>query len=94
MGALIAQEASAGKVVITDLSDSRLDDTDQMGVQHVVDAARTNLRDVMADHGMTQGLDVGLEMSGSDWIWSPITCRIGIDGFKTMLAGKAGKVVG
>lgn len=84
MGALIAQKAGSRKVVITY----------QARVQHVVDAARTNLRDVMADHGMTQGLDIELEMSGSDWIWSPITCRIGIDGFKAMLAGKAGKVVG
>ncbi len=36
-----------------------------MGVQYVVDVAQENLRDVMEEIGMTEGFDVGLEMSGA-----------------------------
>jgi threonine 3-dehydrogenase len=35
------------------------------GVQHVVDASKEILRDVMPALGMTEGFDVGLEMSGA-----------------------------
>ncbi|HAR51126.1 MAG TPA: L-threonine 3-dehydrogenase, partial [Roseovarius nubinhibens] len=37
----------------------------KLGVQHVVNAAEENLKDVMARLGMTEGFDVGLEMSGA-----------------------------
>jgi threonine 3-dehydrogenase len=37
----------------------------KLGVHHVVDASNENLRDVMREEGMTEGFDVGLEMSGS-----------------------------
>ena len=36
-----------------------------MGVQHVVNAATEDLNDVMEEIGMTEGFDVGLEMSGA-----------------------------
>jgi threonine 3-dehydrogenase len=36
-----------------------------MNIHHVVDASKENLRDVMREEGMTEGFDVGLEMSGS-----------------------------
>ena len=36
-----------------------------MGVQYVVDAATEDLGEVMAEIGMTEGFDVGLEMSGA-----------------------------
>ncbi|NMG39393.1 L-threonine 3-dehydrogenase [Chelativorans sp. ZYF759] len=65
MGALVAQAVGARKVVITDINPYRLDLARRLGVHHVVDAARENLRDVMREEGMTEGFDVGLEMSGS-----------------------------
>ena len=37
----------------------------KLGVRHVVDASKEKLRDVMRDEGVTEGFDVGLEMSGS-----------------------------
>ena len=65
MGALVAQRVGARKVVITDISDYRIQLARDMGVQHVVNAAREDLTDVMATLDMTEGFDVGLEMSGA-----------------------------
>jgi threonine 3-dehydrogenase len=65
MGALVAQKAGARKVVITDISPYRIALAKRMKVQHVVNAAEEDLRDVMASLGMTEGFDVGLEMSGA-----------------------------
>ena len=65
MGALVAQHVGARKVVITDISDFRIQLAKNMGVKHVVNAAQEDLSDVMAKLGMTEGFDVGLEMSGA-----------------------------
>lgn len=65
MGALVAQRVGARKVVITDLSPYRIALAKQMGVQHVVHAANDDLSEVMTSIGMTEGFDVGLEMSGA-----------------------------
>ena len=65
MGALVAQKVGARKVVITDISAYRRDLARRMGVEHVVDADTEDLNDVMARIGMTEGFDVGLEMSGA-----------------------------
>ncbi|WP_214647506.1 L-threonine 3-dehydrogenase [Alterinioella nitratireducens] len=65
MGALVAQKVGARKVVITDIAPYRLALAREMGVQYVVDVAKENLRDVMEEIGMTEGFDVGLEMSGA-----------------------------
>ena len=65
MGALVAQAVGARKVVITDVNPWRLALARRLGVHHVVDATKENLRDVMRQEGMTEGFDVGLEMSGA-----------------------------
>ncbi|MEO9865374.1 L-threonine 3-dehydrogenase [Yoonia sp.] len=65
MGALVAQKVGARKVVITDIAPYRLELARKMGVQHVVDVSSGSLQDVMGDIGMTEGFDVGLEMSGA-----------------------------
>ena len=65
MGALVAQKVGARKVVITDIAPYRLDLARRMGVQHVVDVGQQKLSDVMDKIGMSEGFDVGLEMSGA-----------------------------
>lgn len=65
MGALVAQKVGARKVVITDIAPYRLDLARRLGVQHVVDVSSETLREVMDDIDMTEGFDVGLEMSGA-----------------------------
>jgi threonine 3-dehydrogenase len=51
--------------VITDVNEYRLSLAREMGVTRAVNVAQENLRDVMQDLGMTEGFDVGLEMSGA-----------------------------
>lgn len=65
MGALVAQRAGARKVVITDINPTRLELARKMGLKHVIDASTDDLADVMKKIGMTEGFDVGLEMSGA-----------------------------
>ncbi len=65
MSGLVAKEVGARKVVITDINPARLKMAQKMGFDCVVDASKQNLRDVMKDIGMTEGFDVGLEMSGA-----------------------------
>ena len=65
MGAMVAKRAGARKVVITDINPVRLELARRCGIDHVVDASRERLEDVMASIGMTEGFDVGLEMSGA-----------------------------
>ncbi len=65
MGAMVAKRAGARKVVITDINPVRLELARRCGIDHVVDASRERLEDVMAAIGMTEGFDVGLEMSGA-----------------------------
>lgn len=65
MGAMVAQRCGARKVVITDINQSRLDLARTMGINTVVNAAEEKLGDVMKNIGMTEGFDVGLEMSGA-----------------------------
>ncbi len=65
MGALIAQKVGARKVLITDLNDERLKLAAEMGIAHTMNPGRETLRDRMEAMGMTEGFDVGLEMSGA-----------------------------
>ena len=61
----MAQKVGARKVVITDINPYRIGLAHKLGVQHVVNADEQDFREVMADMGMTEGFDIGLEMSGA-----------------------------
>lgn len=64
MAAAIAKHVGARNVVITDINDYRLELAKSMGASRTVNVLREDLRDVMSDLNMTEGFDVGLEMSG------------------------------
>lgn len=64
MAAAIARHVGARNIVITDINDFRLDLAKRMGASRVVNVLHEDLRQVMADLNMTEGFDVGLEMSG------------------------------
>ena len=64
MAVAIAKFAGARHVVITDVNDYRLDLGRKMGATRAVNVTKENLRDVMEDLKMTEGFDIGLEMSG------------------------------
>jgi threonine 3-dehydrogenase len=65
MAALVARKVGARKVVITDISPYRIALARRLGLETVVDARTEKLPEVMARIGMTEGFDVGLEMSGA-----------------------------
>src|ERR1700716_3706505 len=60
----IARHVGARHVVITDVNDYRLALARRMGATRAVNIERELLRDVMDELGMTEGFDVGMEMSG------------------------------
>ena len=47
MGAMVAKCSGARKVVITDINPVRLALAEKVGIDHVVDASKEKLRDVM-----------------------------------------------
>ena len=61
----VVQRAGARHVVITDLNPFRLDLARKMGATLAVNPNETPLKDVQKQLKMTEGFDVGLEMSGS-----------------------------
>ncbi|MFC4158471.1 L-threonine 3-dehydrogenase [Chitinimonas lacunae] len=65
MAAAICRHVGARHVVITDINDYRLDLALKMGATRAVNVGRQKLDDVMKELGMTEGFDVGLEMSGN-----------------------------
>lgn len=65
MAAAVCRHVGARHVVISDVNDYRLDLARKMGVTRAVRADQEDLSKVMADLGMTEGFDVGLEMSGA-----------------------------
>ncbi|HSB21050.1 MAG TPA: L-threonine 3-dehydrogenase [Anaeromyxobacteraceae bacterium] len=74
MAAAVVRQVGARFVVITDVNEYRLDLARKMGVSYAVNPKERPLADVMAHLGMTEGFDVGLEMSGA------------ADGFRDLLA--------
>lgn len=64
MAVAIARHVGARNIVITDVNDYRLGIAKQMGATRAVNVTRKSLRDVMDELNMTEGFDVGLEMSG------------------------------
>lgn len=64
MAAAVARHVGARHVVITDVNEYRLSLAKKMGVSRAVNANSESLKDVMDELGMTEGFDIGLEMSG------------------------------
>lgn len=65
MSTAIARQAGARHVVITDVNDYRLSLAGKLGATRALNVTTATLSDVMTDLGMTEGFDVGLEMSGN-----------------------------
>ena len=65
MSAAVARHVGARHVVITDINPYRLELAGKLGATRTVRIDQESLTDVQAELGMTEGFDVGLEMSGS-----------------------------
>lgn len=64
MAAQVARHNGARHVVITDVSDYRLELARKVGVTRAVDVRTTTLQQVQDELGMKEGFDVAFEMSG------------------------------
>ncbi|QTP56287.1 L-threonine 3-dehydrogenase [Billgrantia sulfidoxydans] len=65
MAAAVCRHAGARHVVVTDLNPGRLELARRLGATRTVDVRHETLADVQRELGLTEGFDVGLEMSGS-----------------------------
>ncbi len=65
MAAAIAKHVGARYVVISDVNEYRLKLAEKIGVTLAINPLKTTLKQVMQQLKMTEGFDVGLEMSGN-----------------------------
>jgi threonine 3-dehydrogenase len=65
MAAAVVRHAGARHVVVTDPNHYRLDLARRMGATVAIDPGERDLAEVQPELGMTEGFDVGLEMSGN-----------------------------
>ena len=65
MAAAIVKFAGARNVVVTDFNNYRLELAAKLGATRTENLKNEKLTDVMQEIGMTEGFDVGLEMSGA-----------------------------
>ena len=77
MAVAVVRHAGARHVVVTDLNPYRLELARRMGATLALDPRERDLADVQRELGMTEGFDIGLEMSGSP------------DALRTMLSNMA-----
>lgn len=67
MAAAVAEKAGARRIVLTDINDWRLSFAKKVAPNtRLVNTMNEDLKGVMKDIGMTEGFDVGLEMSGAE----------------------------
>lgn len=85
MAGAIARHAGARHVIITDINQTRLDLAANLADVRAVNVAHEDLRDVMAELGMTEGFDVGLEMSGAEPAFAQMTDTMVMGGKIAML---------
>jgi threonine 3-dehydrogenase len=75
MAAAVCQWVGARYVVVTDVNDYRLELARKMGATKAINVKTDTIDATMRSLGMTEGFDVGLEMSGNE------------AGFRSLLAG-------
>lgn len=64
MAAAVAKHVGARHVVITDVNDYRLELAAKMGATRAVNVSKQKIEDTMHELGMSEGFDIGMEMSG------------------------------
>lgn len=80
MAAAVAKHAGARFVVITDVNPYRLKLAEQFGVTMAVNPNEKSLDKVMAELGMKEGFDVGLEMSGNSHAFNSMITHMNHNG--------------
>ena len=86
----VCKYAGARRVVITDVNEYRLELARKMGADAAVNVAKEDLYAVMAQQGLVEGFDVGLEMSGNPAALDQMIAVMR-NGGKVSLLGLSGK---
>jgi threonine 3-dehydrogenase len=92
MAAAIVRHIGARHVVVTDVNPYRLTMAAAHGASRVVDVLSDDLAAVMADLDMTEGFDVGLEMSGAEAAFNQMLHAMNHGGRIAVLGIPAGPV--
>lgn len=92
MAAAIALHVGARHVVLTDVNPYRLALGRRMGVIHTVNVEEQSLSDKMAELQMSEGFDVGLEMSGAEPAFRSMLKAMNHGGKIAMLGIPAGEM--
>jgi threonine 3-dehydrogenase len=90
MAAAIVRHIGARHVVVTDVNPYRLAMAASHGATRVVDVSSEDLATVMAELGMTEGFDVGLEMSGAETAFNQMLDSMNHGGRMAVLGIPAG----
>ena len=85
MAAAVARHAGARHVVISDPNQFRRDLAKKLGVTRAVDPTTTTLADVQKELHMSEGFDVGLEMSGNPGAFRDMLANMSHGGKVSML---------
>jgi threonine 3-dehydrogenase len=88
----VVKKAGARHVVVTDLNAYRLELARRMGATLAIDPTQVALRDVQKQLGMTEGFDVGLEMSGNGGAFREMIDNMSHGGKIAVLGIPAGEV--
>lgn len=91
MAAAVARHVGARHVVVTDVNPARLDLAGRVADVVPVNVAETDLRSVFPRLKMTQGFDVGMEMSGSQAALDQMVDHLVMGGRIAMLGIPPGK---
>ncbi len=92
MAAAVCRHAGARNVVITDINPQRLELAKKLGATCTVDVRTEKLADVQRSLGMSEGFDVGLEMSGNPAGFRDLLCSMCHGGKVAMLGIPAAEV--
>jgi threonine 3-dehydrogenase len=92
MAIAVARHAGARYIVITDINDYRLDLARKMGADLALNVKTETLADAQKKLGMTEGFDVGMEMSGNAAAFRDMIASMAHGGKIAMLGIPAGEM--
>jgi len=92
MATAIVRHIGARFVVVSDVNRYRLDLAARMGADRVIDVSSEEIAPVMGVLGMTEGFDVGLEMSGNERAFNQLLGVMNHGGKVAVLGIPPGKV--
>lgn len=92
MAVAIVRHVGARFVAVTDVNPYRLDLASGLGADRTIDVRSADIHAAMSDLGMTEGFDVGLEMSGHETAFDQVLEAMNHGGKVALLGIPSGEV--